>query len=131
VVAPPLAAIVEITADAAGRLPVELIRAAYLASRAGTVVFVLVGVRSAAVDRVLDEVVPTARDVRGVLYSTTQDLDRLISDRGRPLVALGSAEALCRTLRRHHLDPRPVLHAADLIAALEEAAPRSRKRARP
>lgn len=57
-----------------GRLPTELLRAAYFASRNGTIVLALDGVSPAQVDKVLDPLVlELPRDIPGVLYLRSND----------------------------------------------------------
>ena len=85
--APRLAAVIEIGLDARGEVPVDLVEAAYLASREGTVVLVLNGVSTKQVDRALDPVVARVTGVAGVVYCTPSSLDELLRQRGRPRVA--------------------------------------------
>ena len=90
---PGLAAVVEIAPSLTGRVPVELIREAYRASRRGTVALVLNGVSSEQVDRALDRIVRRVRDVAGVVYCTPATLTPLLRKSGRPKVAwIGSGE---------------------------------------
>jgi hypothetical protein len=77
-----LAAVIEVRADPKGEAPNGLIRAAYRASREGTVVLVLNGVSAAQVDRVLDSVVPEVGDVAGVVYCTPATLEPLLQRSG-------------------------------------------------
>jgi hypothetical protein len=74
-----LAAIIEVMSGPDGSLPVELIRKAYRASKAGHVVLVLNGVSVQAIDRILDEVVADSGKVHGVLYADMKSARALVS----------------------------------------------------
>lgn len=95
---PLFAAIVEVTVDSDGVLPVELIRRAYCASRSGPVALVLNGVSPQAVDRVLDEVVTGAGNVHGVLYCDPQKVMTVVSHLEVHGLAVVSTEALSTLL---------------------------------
>jgi hypothetical protein len=97
---PRLAAVVEVGPDRAGGVPVDLVRAAYYASRGGTVVLVLNGLSAAQVDRALDPVVSLAKGVEGVIYCSPAALGMLLRQRGRPGVASVGTRALAAPLAR-------------------------------
>jgi hypothetical protein len=62
-------AVIEISPQADGQLPTELILAAYRASERGPIVFVLRGVTAADIDRILDDLVPLLPvSIPGVKY---------------------------------------------------------------
>jgi hypothetical protein len=97
---PRLAAVIEVGPGPIGEVPVDLVRAAYCASRRGTVVLVLNGVSSAQVDRALDPVVQQARGVQGVVYCSPAALELLLRQSGRPRVASVGTRALVAPLTR-------------------------------
>jgi hypothetical protein len=76
-----LAAIIGVRPDGAGRVPVDLVRAAYRASRLGPVVLVLNGVSAAQVDRALDSTVSSIGAVSGVIYCSPATVGRFLPQR--------------------------------------------------
>lgn len=96
-----LAAVIEVGPDSTGQVPVELVRAAYRASRDGTVVLVLNGVSPRQVDRALDPVVSRSTVVTGVLYCSPAELEPLLDHRGWPPLASVATGALAEPLERH------------------------------
>jgi hypothetical protein len=92
--APRLAAIVEVAPGSTGEVPVDLVRAAYRASRHGTVVLVLNGVSTTQVDRALDAVVGQTTGVRGVVYCSPAGLDLVLKQAGPPRLASAVTSAL-------------------------------------
>ncbi len=95
------AAVIEVSVDPKGGVPAGLIRAAYLASREGTVVLVLNGVSPAQADRALDPIVPEAGGVAGVVYCTLTTLEPLLQQRGWPRVAGVGSRALAAPLTQN------------------------------
>src|SRR5258708_15602565 len=95
------AAVIEVSVDPKGGVPAGLIRAAYLASREGTVVLVLNGVSPAQADRALDPIVPEAGGVAGVVYCTLTTLEPLLQQRGLPRVAGVDSRALAAPLTQN------------------------------
>jgi hypothetical protein len=112
----PLAAIIEVISDPDGSLPVELIRKAYRASRAGHVVLVLNGVPAPAIDRILDDVVAYAGKVHGVLYADVKNASVWVSRLAVPEFALVSTEPLRALLAARHARMLP---ASDAVQVLE------------
>jgi hypothetical protein len=92
------AAVIEVSTDPKGVVPAGLIRAAYLASREGTVVLVLNGVSPAQADRALDPIVPAVGGVAGVVYCTPTTLEPFLRRRGWPRVAGVGSRALAAAL---------------------------------
>lgn len=84
------AAIIEVSPDVEGRLPVELVRSAYFASRSGPVVLVLRGVAPEVIDRLLNPVVESGGEVHGVLYSRPDEVATLVARFGAPRLAVVS-----------------------------------------
>lgn len=90
-----IAAVLEIAPDSGGGLPTGLLAAAYQASSAGYVMFVLRGVSPQAVDRVLDPLVTDSRNRRlnGVVYSDARDAQFVCAAAKRArIVVAGSQE---------------------------------------
>jgi hypothetical protein len=92
------AAVIEVSADPKGDAPAGLIRAAYRASREGTVVLVLNGVSAAQADRALDPIVAQVGGVAGVVYCTPATLEGFLQQRGWPRVACVGTRALAAPL---------------------------------
>jgi len=68
------ASILEISRQADGSIPTDLVSAAYLASRTRPVGLILSAVSPTEIDRVLDPIVATAgKDLRGVVYVDGSD----------------------------------------------------------
>jgi hypothetical protein len=113
----PTVALVEVSADALGGAPVDLVRAAYRASREGRMALLLDGVTTAQVDRALDPLVPVLRGVSGVVYCTAATLEPVLDGSGWPTMAFIGSEALAARLA-----PRGVrvLPAEAALAALCE-----------
>jgi hypothetical protein len=99
--APRLAAVIEVVPGSTGEVPVDVVRAAYCASRHGTVVLVLNGLSSAQVDRALDAVVGQATGVHGVVYCAPGGLDRVLRQAGPPRFASAWTSAVRADLARH------------------------------
>jgi hypothetical protein len=121
--APGLAAVVEVSADPGGAAPGRLLRAAYLASREGTVALVLNGLSAAQADRALDPVVPDAGGVAGVVYCTPATLEPLLQQRGWPRLAFVVSRALAVPLAGHGVRVLPLERALPALQRL--GAPRS------
>lgn len=87
--------VVEITRDAAGRLPVPLVLAAYRASRAGVVALALNAVSRREVDHLLDAVVHGASGgaVHGVVYMDGIDSEGTLSASHGASVVLAASDA--------------------------------------
>lgn len=97
--------VVEITRDAAGRLPVPLVLAAYRASRAGVVALALNAVSRREVDQVLDAVVHGAASgaVHGVVYMDGIGSEGTLSASRSAAVVLAASDAF-----RLQLDARGI-----------------------
>jgi uncharacterized protein DUF5989 len=99
--------VLEVRADGAGAAPVDLICAAYRASREGMIVLVLDGVSPAQVDRALDPLVPAVPGVAGVVYSAPATLERVLLRSGWPRLAFVGTESLARPLAARGLRVLP------------------------
>jgi len=106
--APRLAAVIEVVPGSTGEVPVDLVRAAYRASRHGTVVLVLNGVSSARVDRALDAVVGQTTGVQGVVYCLPAGLALVLRQAGRPRLASAGTSALRAELASHGVPVLPL-----------------------
>jgi hypothetical protein len=114
---PRIAAVIEVSADTTGEAPGGLIRAAYRASREGTVALLLNGVSAAQVDRALDAVVPLLSGVSGVVYCTPATLERVLQESGWPRIAFVGTRALAAPLAQRGVR---VLPAEEALRALGE-----------
>lgn len=86
-------ALVEIGSEMDEAERAELIRAAYLSSRAGVVVLVLRGVSPRSVDRVLDEVVNVREGgIRGVVYLNGDDEPAVLAAAANAAHVIASTE---------------------------------------
>jgi hypothetical protein len=113
----PTIALIEVRADALGRAPIDLVRAAYRASREGRMALLLDGVTTAEVDRALDPVVPVLTGVSGVVYCTAATLEPVLDESGWPRMAFVGSEAVAARLAPKGVR---VLPADEALGALSE-----------
>jgi hypothetical protein len=67
-------AAIEVSCFPNGRAPVELVESAYRASRRGRIILLLDGIDPAAIDAMLEPLVPTMRlTIPGILYVDAED----------------------------------------------------------
>lgn len=117
-ICPPFVAIIDVAPDSEGRPPIELLRAAYCASRAGKIAFVLHGISPQVVDRVLDEVVASEGPVPGVVYCDADRIAELVSRLGMPRFAVASTESLQDLLATSPVRIVPASQALQSLLAL-------------